>query len=906
MRKLFYLILFLFGSYQLQAQSLQIKGQLHDSTSNTNIINASVILLQAKDSILVAHTRSNNEGNFTFSKLPSGKYVLAVLYPSYVDRTKEVNLTSDQKNIKINMFRKEILLQEVIVKSSPIRMKGDTTEYDASAFKVQPNANVEDLLKQLPSIQVDQNGNITAQGQKVKHVYVDGEEFFGDDPTLVTKNLRADIVDKVQVYDKKSDAAAFTGVDDGSREKTVNLTIKKDKKFGHFGRVEGGIGNKGFYYGQGMFNEFKGERKFSAYLTQANTGISGLSSNDQAKIGVGNGNPNNSNYNGKGLPTITNGGLHYDNKWNDKKTELNANYNLNRIAVEGNESTISQNNLAAGVQFQNTSSYFDNKSLKNNIDAKLIQNIDSTSKIIIYADGDLNTADNFSSGENTLRLQDQTLLYNQKNSVKQTLNNKNANINADWMKSFKKKGRSLTVYLHQNFIDNSGDGLSLSSTDFFNPQTNTSTNQVLNLKKTQSTTNAQTTFNTNYTEPLTDRWTMALIYQLNNNDGKDQLLSYNQNTQNNTNILDNNFSTDFKTQQLKNQGGLLFLYNHKNLNFNFGTNIADAKLKMINVLQNNTELNRNFTTFNPVVNVTYSKLQNLQFRLNYNGTSVLPTNQQLQPFLYNNNQVVTYNSNTNLQTSFDHTLNLNFFKMINVLKLQYFGVYAAANQTSNPIVLALTNDPSGRYIYQYQNLSSRNNTTLNYGLFYGSRIKPLWDIQTNHVLSITNITSYSLVNQEINQLRADVYAYQLSLNKELPQKISFGVENTVSYNTNVSSLQKQFNNNYWSNTLEGNATVYFLKNFEVNSSVGYLWQQQSASFPTSFNRLIWNAYVGRSFGKNKDFLFKLSAHDLLNQNTGFSRAAAQGNISQNTFTTIRRYFMASLVWNFNNFGGVKK
>src|SRR5262249_23392773 len=206
--------------------------------------------LRPTDSILVSHTRTNATGHFQLT-VPPGRYIILVTYPRYADFVDTLNV-KDSGAITlptIGMTLKSKLLETVVVSGNKgaVRIKGDTTEFNADSFKTQAGANVEDLLKKLPGIQVDKNGKITAQGEAVKKVLVDGEEFFGDDPTLVTQNLRADMVDKVQVYDKKSDQAAFTGIDDGQREKTINLKLKNDKKMGYFGRVTGDMGTDGYY-----------------------------------------------------------------------------------------------------------------------------------------------------------------------------------------------------------------------------------------------------------------------------------------------------------------------------------------------------------------------------------------------------------------------------------------------------------------------------------------------------------------------------------------------------------------------------------------------------------------------------------------------------------------------------------
>src|SRR6201991_2353534 len=253
----------------LAQNNYSIKGTVADTASNSKLTNTTISVLNAKDSILQKFTRVR-DGNFALNNLKKGKLILLVTYPGYADYVDRFTLdsahtTHDFGNIK--MILKTKLLAEVIVKAkaAAVKIKGDTTEFDAKAFKVQPNAKVEDLLKQFPGIQVDKDGKITAQGQTVPKVLVDGEEFFGDDPTLVTKNLRADMVDKVQLYDKKSDQATFTGIDDGQKTKTINIQLKADKKNGYFGKAEAGGGSEGYYQGSLLYNRFKGKSKFSAY-----------------------------------------------------------------------------------------------------------------------------------------------------------------------------------------------------------------------------------------------------------------------------------------------------------------------------------------------------------------------------------------------------------------------------------------------------------------------------------------------------------------------------------------------------------------------------------------------------------------------------------------------------------------
>jgi len=387
------LSIFLLFSLHLSAQNAySVKGAIVDTAENAKLVNASISVLNAKDSTLVTFTRAVANGAFTINNLHKGKFILLVSYPTYADYVEQFSLDSANTSRdfgKLNMLLKAKLLRDVIIRGtrSAMKIKGDTTEYNAGAFKVQPNAKVEDLLKQLPGIEVDKDGKITAQGQTVNKVLVDGEEFFGDDPTLVTKNIRADMVDKVQLYDKKSDQATFTGIDDGQKTKTINIKLKEDKKNGYFGKVDAGVATDDYYEGQVLFNKFKAKEKFSAYLTVGNNGKTGLGWDDSQKYGAqdglqfgdngeiyftgGNGDGLDSfsgQYNGQGTPIARNGGLHYDSKWDADKQSINANYKIGSLEVDGQSHNLTQNNISDTTYNGDTHETFNNYMFRQKLD----------------------------------------------------------------------------------------------------------------------------------------------------------------------------------------------------------------------------------------------------------------------------------------------------------------------------------------------------------------------------------------------------------------------------------------------------------------------------------------------------------------------------------------------------------
>ncbi|MGY0037579.1 TonB-dependent receptor [Pedobacter sp. NJ-S-72] len=533
--RLFLIAIFCFFSQWTLAQnSWSVKGSVADHASGANFHYTTISVLRAKDSTLVKFTRATENGTFNIPNLQKGKLILLVTYPGYADYVEPFILDSTKTNIdfgKIKLTLKATLLADVIIKgkAAAIKIKGDTTEFNASAYQIQPNSKVEDLLKQLPGIQVDKDGKITAQGQKVNKVLVDGEEFFGDDPTLVTKNIRGDMVDKVQLYDKKSDQAAFTGIDDGKKEKTINIKLKDDKKNGYFGKLDAGGATDEFYQAQGMFNAFKGKQKFSAYGTLGNNGKMGLGWQDNGKYGAGNEMQfqdggititTNSNdaldsydgkYNGEGIPVARTGGLHYDSKWNNDKESINTNYKIGSLNVDGTKNTLSQNNLPTSIIKSNSDESFDNYLFKQKLDATYQIKIDSTSTLKVSASGtakNSNTENNYtgSSFSNDL------LLNKSSRKLSNDSHDKIFDANLFWTKKLKKKGRTLSLNIGQSINENKSNGYLESKNDFFNTKSGRDSSQVIDQFKTNTITSSVFSTNLAYTEPLSKVLTLIELW----------------------------------------------------------------------------------------------------------------------------------------------------------------------------------------------------------------------------------------------------------------------------------------------------------------------------------------------------------------------------------------------------------
>ena len=283
MRQFFFLFLFFIGCISLSAQKNgSVKGIAYDTLSRKALPDATITVLLKKDSSLVSFSMTDNAGRFFLDNIPTGDYRLLITHIGYHNSNLLFTISDNNKDIDLGnviMNDRTRVLEEVIVtnEAPPVTLIGDTVQYNAGSFKTQPNASVEQLLKKLPGVKVEKDGTVKAQGQKVNRVLVDGKEFFGNDPKMATKNLPADAIDKVQVYDKLSDQAQLTGFDDGNSEKTINLKLKKDKKKGVFGKISGGGGTDDRFEGRFNVNSFKGARQMSAIGMGNNTNAEGFS-----------------------------------------------------------------------------------------------------------------------------------------------------------------------------------------------------------------------------------------------------------------------------------------------------------------------------------------------------------------------------------------------------------------------------------------------------------------------------------------------------------------------------------------------------------------------------------------------------------------------------------------------------
>ncbi|QES90446.1 outer membrane beta-barrel family protein [Rhizosphaericola mali] len=892
-----------------------ITGQINDSIVIGNMQNASIVLLSSKDSIILASTRSDENGIFHLPLNDTLSQFILVSYPNYVDFYQSIH--PEGKNIElgsIDLFPKSRLLDDVTVrqKVSGMKLKGDTTEFIADSFRVQANASVEDLLKKMPGFQIDKNGKITANGQAVKKVLVDGEEFFGDDPTLVTQNLRADMVDKVQLYDKSSDQAAFTGIDDGVKDKTVNIKLKEDKKNGYFGKLSLGGGTRGSHENQGMFNKFKGKEKIAVYGTASNTGRVGLSWDDADQYGGGNGNSVisedgnvityfgmdddswNGQYEGNGIPLAQTAGAHYSNKWNDNKVGLNSNYKMSKLSVAGLSTSKVQNNLPTTINYSTTQVNTENKSLRNKVDAKLNWDIDTSNSFNIISSGTFKHINTFSSTNTLTQREDLTKLNMGQNINTLIGDNNKFDVGGLFKHKFSKVGRTLSIALDYAYNKNLSTGYVKSHNEFYNNLDELDSTIDVNQYKTVNTNAYALNAKAIYSEPLSKFSSLVFNYGITINNSHSDKLSYNQgNDALVYDVLDSTYSNRYSYDQFVNKGGIFFNYKKKKVQFNLGTNVLGISMDQKNLF-NNIDRKRNFINWNPSANLNYSFTTQKRLSIRYNGTTNQPTLDQIQPITTNNDPLNLFVGNANLKPSFrnNYTVNYSDYKMLTDRDFYFYMNYG---NTKNQITTNTYTDTSGKNTYQYINVNGNYNLNFYTGVYLKS--KKFKNLRYGFSPSTYFTRSINFTNNVQNVSKSANYTLYMNVSKSVDSLFDASLRVGPNYTTNSFSIQSSSNSKYWGLSLNPELDVYLPLNFQIHSDLEYQWKEKTATLPQTSLALL-NGWIGKKFFKKQNLLLKLYGFDILNQNKGIQRSQNNNTISQSINATIRRYFLLSLTWNF--------
>jgi hypothetical protein len=907
-------------------QTFSLRGSVSDTLNLSPLYRASVVLMRTGDSGIVTHTRTGPDGHFELKVAKEGKYLLRITSVSFADYIDVVNVNKPVVNMgEIPMVTREHLLSEFVITQqvAAIKIKGDTTEYMADSFKVKEGANVEDLLRRLPGIQVDKNGKITAQGETVQKVLVDGEEFFSDDPKVVTQGLQATIVNKVQVYDKKSDQAEFTGIDDGQKTRTINLEIKEDKKKGFFGKLDAGGAPDGYYQGQAMINAFKGKRQVSAFGIASNTDKVGLDWQDNDKYSGGNGVITESNengftmiggnyddfggwsgrYEGQGLPKVRTAGIHFADRWNEDKDHISGSYRyaMQNVNIDGTNTT--QYALAGDTSRVSTEHKTQVSSVeRHGFNGVFELKIDTNTSLRVIANGSLKNSivsSNFHtdtwnmSPEEGPRTTNDRLL---------TGNTKTSSVNTDLLfkKKFAKKGRTLSVDVKQNYNDTRGSG-NLNSTTITPQSGGTTETQFTNQEKTDSSFSLSFSTKATYTEPLSKTAFLEVNYGLSLNNSSARKSTFDKSPGSTVyDKLNDTFSSNYKYNILTHRGGVNFKFAYKKLSFAFGSDLANSGYLQTDMLHGDTSHTYNYTNVYPSATLTYKFAKQTNLRFSYQGQSQQPTLAQIQPLRQNTDPLNITAGNPDLKQEFSNELSLRFsdYKVLSHRYL-YLGVSFTSDVNAISTSQVITGPVS---TIKYVNVNGNYNSNIWFG--YDFKInKP--DLNIGLQTNADQSHAHNFINNQdnVSDNRSVSFGPTFSTYKE--DKYNFSLEPHVTYNENKSTISA-YATNYWSMNTDFTAEVNFTKKIDAGTTVSAMVREKTTIFPTNNQLIKWNAYASMKFLKNNQLAARLTLYDILNQNTGFSRTAKGSTIMQENYSTIRRYIMLSLIWNFTYSPGMAK
>ncbi|HEX8332704.1 MAG TPA: TonB-dependent receptor, partial [Segetibacter sp.] len=703
---IFFVIIFL-SSIDVQAQKPAglLKGKIVDSSLQQNIKDATISVLSKEDSAVVAYGISKQDGSFSIDHIPNGNYFYEITFTGYKPVREDFSVTAEKFLIDLNNIyikRSENVLEDVVVKTAPVVVKGDTTEFNAGSFKTIPNATAEDLLKKLPGVEVDKDGSVKAQGETVTRVLVDGKRFFGKDPKMATRNLPKEMIDKIQIIDALSEESEFNGFDDGERIKTINIITKKDKKKGIFGRGTIGAGDNDRYATGLSANRFNGNQQMAVIAQSNNINRQDFSVEDfLGSLNSGNANGRNRNINagrgggsargtgannifsnlGSGITTTSAAGANFNDVLG-KKTEVNGSYFFNQVNTINSRDRFRETFVRGDSSLLNYNTLFsETKNINHRINFQLQYNLDSFNTLLVrpnisYQHTDINSeAISTTFRGLTKRLNDAVLTGASANGG---INISNSIL---FRHKFEKRGRSLSINFTQDLNTNERESENLSV--------------ITRNARRQDTTDQVSTNDRNgkglgtvisYTEPLSMSSLLEVNYRYNQSKNEadqqtyrlgDLTRIYDVKVPNLTNLFENSNVSHRVTLSYRKQIDKLW-------NYSVGLGLQNATLTSSN-LTKNTYLQQSFNNLFPTFNLQYKKNRTSNFRFIYRGVTQQPSINQLQDVINNTNVLHIRTGNPALVQEFNNNFNLRYTSFNNSA-LTNFSVNMSGGFISNAIV----------------------------------------------------------------------------------------------------------------------------------------------------------------------------------------------------------------------------
>lgn len=921
---------FFLNSY---AQKPSIKGTISDG--NNVLIGARISLINIPDTSNKKFTITDEKGTYLFSDLKQGMYVVRVSYLGFQNGMKRVNLNESPNAIaNITLKPKTGQIKEVTVSDKAIAaiQKGDTSTYNANAYKTNPDANAEDLITKMPGVVVT-DGKMQAQGEEVKKILVDGKPFFGDDPNAVLKNLPAEVIEKIEVFDKKSDQAQFTGFDDGNSQKTINIITKPSFRNGTFGRVFAGANTDEQYKVGFNLNQFKDKRRVTLLYQSNNLNEQNFAQEDLLGV-VGTNASNNRNTAGGGarggmmgggmrggmgggndasqfLVNSKNGintthavGLNYSDKWG-KDIEVSGSYFYNYTDNTSITNTFRNYIVSSDTKLQYIENNISSSQNQNHrFNFKLDYKIDSFNSITFQPRFSYQLNKGIASiiSSNTQESITTSLSQNIQNS---DLTGSNISLPVLYRRSFEKKGRTISLNITPTY--NSQEGTSFlnnkysSTTDITN---NDSIDQKSILNKSGWAVNS----NVSYTEPLDSNHALILSYTLNRNyTNSDKTTNSFSSLANEYNDFDTSLSNIFKSTYTTQSLGLGWRYQKQKLMLMLNANLQNANLNNDQKFPTEYSLNRDFKSILPSAMMMYRIDMRRNLRMFYRSANNAPSVDQLQEVLNNTNSSQLSIGNSKLKQDFSNFFVIRY-SSVNTAKSTSFFAFIRTSFTNNYIgnnsfvaptdtvynsipMLAGARLTSPVNLNGYYNISSM----VSYGF-------PISLIKSNFNFNLSAGVSHtpSIVNNITNNALSPNYGLGLVWSSNISKMWDFTISSQTNYTEQFNSAQSNSDNAYINQQSKFKINVMPWKGFVFTTEIAQqVYEGISDNF--SQNYMLWNAGVGYKFMKKDAAEIRITAFDLLNQNQAISRNFTE-TYTEDVYTNIlRQYFLLNFSYKFSSY-----
>lgn len=895
-----------------QAKIFKISGVVQADDTKEPLESATVYLERVKDSSLVTYTISNRNGTFEMEgETYDSELNLYISYIGYSNHYQKVKV--DKETIELGtipMYVSDNTLDEIVIKSrAPITIKKDTVEFNVKSFKTKKDANVEDLLKKLPGVEIDESGNITVNGKSVNKILVNGKPFFGDDPTITTRNLTKEIIEKVQITDTKTKSEAFSGEEGDDENKTINLTIKEENNKGVFGRVAAGAGTDDRYEFAGMVNLFDNDRRISVLAGGNNTNSPGFSFGEIEKMfGRAGGISVNSNGGfsidgrgfgfGEGITTSKNAGANYADKIG-KKVDVSADYFYSGSNSENETITERENFLPDSRYFTNSYSTSTSESNSHSSNLEFDVKIDSTFLINVRPSFRYSTTNSKRTSEEDTR--DENNVPTNESFVS-TFNDgtaRNFGNDMNLTKRFGTNGSFLRFYLNADINQNEEDDYLQSETNFFNnPEDNLSRDQYTD------TETDFTNFSTgaSYRLPLIGKeFSMDFDYAYRDEKRENIRSTFDyDNGSDSYSLFNTDLSTDFEYTNQTHSPGLGLNYRKDKFSTNFEWRYIMRDLENRDFLRPGQSIQRNFNALELEARMSYRFSDKAGIYMGYYKNNEAPNLNQLQTFQNVTNPLNTIIGNPNLRPTNNHRIYASFNAYDFQKQTGFYGYISTNFREDQVVSKANVNPETLKRTTTYANVDGNYSLWANASYSKGIKLDSLktlkYDVSIN-----TNLSRNVNFNNDVQyESYTNTYTPRVGLRFTWPKVMEIRPRYSISFSKNTYDIEMFDDREFLRHNLELNWTTYVPKNFEWTNDVDFNYNPNvAAGFQKS--AWFWNSSLAYSFMKDK-LIATLKVYDLLNQNNNSRRIANDNFIQDSQSTVLQQYFMLSLSWKFNSLG----